>query len=62
MKNLTDFRKTGETGVDPRLCSAGNIDMLSTEVSYLQRGKVYCNTQWIMKYPHLRGPSNGCPY
>ena len=31
MKNLNDFRKTVETGVDPRLCSAGNIDMLSTE-------------------------------
>ena len=31
MKNLTDFRKTIETGLDPRLCSAGNIDMLSTE-------------------------------
>lgn len=31
MKNLTDFHNTVETGVDPRLCSAGNIDMLSTE-------------------------------
>ena len=31
MKNLNDFRKTVETVVDLRLCSAGNIDMLSTE-------------------------------
>ena len=31
MKNLTDFRKTVETGVDPCLCSAGNNEMLSTE-------------------------------
>ena len=31
MKNLTDFRKTVETGVDPYLCSAWNIDILSTE-------------------------------
>ena len=31
MKNLNDFRKTVETGVDPRLCSAGNVDILSAE-------------------------------
>ena len=31
MKNLNDFPKTVETGVDPRLCSAGDNEMLSTE-------------------------------
>jgi len=58
MKNLTDFPKTVETGVGPCLCSAGNIEMPSTEgfqVFYLRKGKIYYNTQLIMKCPHLRG-------
>ena len=52
MKNLTDFRKTVETGVDPRLCSAGNIACCQLKVFYLKKGKVYYRTQLIMKCPH----------